>query len=325
MHMEFYLEVFLLIVLVLVSAFFAAAEVSFLSLSSVRFHALLERNAKGAESLGRLRSKRRRVIIALLIGSNICNVAASVLATSIATGFFGAETGLGVAVGVMSFILLTFGDIAPKSAATTYGERMALAFAPIIEVFYGIAWPLVIIFEFINHLIPGVYARPTGIERFSEDDLRSAVKLGAQHQSITLEEKRLIENVLEFDKKPLDKVMTPSSGVVSLSATAQVEQALDVAIDSQYSRFPVLDASGHMVGVVGTRSLARAARRRPGSRVTEAMTKPVLFRQSEKAHAAFSLMQHMGRNIAGVVDEKGRMVGLVTLEDLLEELVGEIK
>lgn len=323
--MELYFEASLLILLICVSAFFAAAEVSFLSLGNVRFHSLLERDVPGAKSLGRLRARRRRVIIALLIGSNICNVAASVLATSIATGFFGAETGLGVAVGVMSFILLTFGDIAPKSAATTYGERMALGFAPVIEVFYAFAWPLVVIFEFINHLIPGVYARPTGIERFSEDDLRSAVKLGAQHQSITADEKRLIENVLEFDKKPLEQVMTPKVQVVTLSVSAPVEQALDVAIDSQYSRFPALDADGHMVGVVGTRSLARAARRRPGSRVADIMTKPVLFLRTEKTHAAFRHLQHAGRNIAGVVDEKGRMIGVVTLEDLLEELVGEIQ
>ena len=323
--MEPYFEVSLLILLVLVSAFFAAAEVAFLSMGSVRFHSLLERDVPGAKSLGRLRAKRRRVIIALLIGSNICNVTASVLATSLATGFFGAETGLGVAVGVMSFILLTFGDIAPKSAATTYGERMALGFAPIIEVFYALAWPLVVIFEFINRLIPGVYARPTGIERFSEDDVRSAVKLGAQHNSITPDEKRLIENVLEFDKKPLEQVMTPKVQVVTLSVSAQVEQGLDVAIDSQYSRFPVLDTEGHMVGVVGTRSLARAARRRPGCRVSEIMTKPILFSRFEKTHLAFRHLQRTGRNIAGVVDEKYRLVGVVTLEDLLEELVGEIQ
>lgn len=323
--MDFYFEAFLLILFIIISAFFAAAEVAFLSMSNVRFHTLHERAVPGVESLGRLRAKRRRVIIALLIGSNIANVAASVLATSITTTIFGAEAGLGVAVGLMSFLLLTFGDIAPKSAATTYGERMALGFAPIIEVFYALAWPLVVTFEFINRLIPGVYARPTGIERFSEDDVRSAVKLGAQHQSITLEEKQLIERVLEFDKKPLEQVMTPRSHVVALSATAQVEQALDAAIDSQYSRFPVLDAGGRMVGVVGTRSLARAARRRPGSRVQDFMTKPVLFPSSEKTHTAFSRLQHMGRNIAGVVDGSGKMVGVVTLEDLLEELVGEIQ
>ncbi len=322
--MHIYFEAALLVLLIIISAFFAAAEVSFLSMSNVRFHSLHERAARGIESLGRLRQNRRRVIIALLIGNNIANVGASALATDIAISIFG-ETGLGVAVGVMSFLLLTFGDIAPKSAATTYGERMSLAFAPIIEVFYWIAWPLVIIFEFINRLIPGVYARPTGIERFSEDDVRSAVKLGAQHQSITLEEKQLIEKVLEFDKKPLEQVMTPRSNVVAISVSAPVEHALDAAIDSQYSRFPVVDAEGRMVGVVGTRSIARAARRHPGIKVAEIMVKPVLFARTEKTHAAFRHLQHMGRNIAGVVDERGRMVGVVTLEDLLEELVGEIQ
>ncbi|MFH1094785.1 MAG: CNNM domain-containing protein [Candidatus Micrarchaeota archaeon] len=323
--MQIYFEAALLIILILISAFFAASEVAFLSMSNVRFHTLQERGAAGAESLGRLRHNRRRVIIALLIGNNICNVSASVLATNITITLFGPETGLGVAVGVMSFLLLTFGDIAPKSAASTYGERMALGFASIIEIFYWAALPLIVVFEFINRLIPGVYARPTGIERFSEDDLRSAVRLGAQHQSITLEEKRLIENVLEFDKKLLEQVMTPKVRVVTFSISATVEQALDIAIDSQYSRFPVLDADGRMVGVVGTRTLAHACRHKPGIQVGKIMAKPVLLPAGEKTHTAFHRLQRLGRNIAGVVDIQGRLVGVVTLEDLLEELVGEIQ
>ncbi|MCL6088996.1 MAG: CNNM domain-containing protein, partial [Candidatus Marsarchaeota archaeon] len=152
--MQIYLEALLLALLVVISAFFAAAEVSFLSISNVRLHALLERQASGAQSLSRLRANRRRVIIALLIGNNLANVGASALATSIAMSIFG-EAGLGVAVGVMSFLLLTFGDIAPKSAATTYGERMALGFSPVIEAFYWLIFPLVLVFEFINRLIPG--------------------------------------------------------------------------------------------------------------------------------------------------------------------------
>jgi CBS domain containing-hemolysin-like protein len=322
--MQLYLESTILLLLIFISAFFAAAEVAFLSMSNVRFHSLQERQAPGAESLGRLRHNRRRVIIALLIGSNIANVAASVLATDITTALFGPETGLGVAVGLMSFLLLTFGDIAPKSAASTYGERMALGFAPIIEVFYWAAIPLVVFFEFVNRLIPGVYARPTGIERFSEDDVRSAVKLGAQHQSITAEEKQLIENVLEFDKKPLEQVMTPKVRVMTLAVSMTVEKALESAIESQYSRFPVLDSDGRMIGVVGTRNLARACRHHPGSRVSEVMVKPILLPAGEKTHTAFHKLQRMGRNIAGVVDMQGRLVGVVTLEDLLEELVGEI-
>ncbi|VVC01353.1 Inosine-5'-monophosphate dehydrogenase [uncultured archaeon] len=323
--MHIYLESAILVILIIISAFFAASEVAFLSMSNVRFHTLQERGAAGVESLGRLRHNRRRVIIALLIGSNIANVAASVLATDITTNIFGPETGLGIAVGLMSFLLLTFGDIAPKSAASTYGERMALGFAPIIEIFYWAAIPLVVFFEFVNRMIPGVYARPTGIERFSEDDLRSAVSLGAQHQSITLEEKQLIENVLEFDKKPLEQVMTPKVRVMTMATSDTVEHALEMDIESEYSRFPVLDTDGHMVGVVGTRTLARACKHKPGIRVAEVMTKPVLMHAAVKTHMAFHRLQKMGRNLAGVVDMQGRLVGVVTLEDLLEELVGEIE
>ncbi len=322
--MQIYLDAILLALLVAISAFFAAAEVSFLSISNVRLHALLERQASGVQSLSRLRANRRRVIIALLIGNNLANVGASALATSIAMSIFG-EAGLGVAVGVMSFLLLTFGDIAPKSAATTYGERMALLFSPVIEAFYWLIFPLVLIFELINRLIPGIYSRPTGIERFSEEEVRSAISLGAKHQSITLKEKELIENVLEFDKKPVEKAMTPRAAVMTLAPQMPVEKALDLAVESQYSRFPVVDAQGRMVGVIGLRNLSRAARHKPGSHVGAVVIKPLHFPASEKIHTAFDRMQRMGRNIAGVVDAQEKLIGIITLEDLLEELVGDIQ
>lgn len=322
--MEIFLEAAMLLALIAISAFFAAAEVAFLSISNVRMHALLERQAPGAKSLWRLRAKRRQVIIALLIGNNIANVAASVLATSITTTIFG-EAGLGIAVGLMSFLLLTFGDIAPKSAATTYGDRLALLFAPIIEAFCLLISPLVALFEFINRLIPGVYARPTGIERFTEEEVRSAVNLGARHQSITIKEKELIENVLDFDKKTVEKAMTPRANVVSLLAQTTAQKALEIAIESQYSRFPVLDEQGHIIGIVGLRNIAKAARDNPSSQVKDIMISPLYFHPSERIDMAFYKMQRMGRNLAGVVDAQGKLIGIITLEDMLEELVGEIK
>jgi len=317
-------EACLLAALIAVSAFFAASEVAFLSLSSVRMYSLVEKKIPGAESLSRLRANRRRVIISLLIGNNIANVAASVLATSITTALFG-EAGVGIAVGLMSFLLLTFGDIAPKSAASTYGEKLALLFAPFIEFFYWASFPLVVVFEAINRLIPGVYSMATGVEQFSEEDLRSAVKLGARHKGISERERELIENVLEFNDRPVSKAMTPKSSVMSLPFDMPVTEAHRSAVAGPYSRLPVLDGQKKVVGVVGVKTLGRASYEHPEWMVAQASVKPVVFRTSDKLHNAFSTLQSLGRNIAVVVDEKGEFAGVVTLEDLLEELVGEIK
>jgi CBS domain containing-hemolysin-like protein len=322
--LDVYLEAALLVLFVAIAAFFGASEVAFLSISSVRMHSLLEKKRPGAESLSRLRANRRRVIISMLIGGNVANVAASALATSIAMALYG-EAGIGVAVGVMSFLLLTFGDIAPKTAATSYGDKFALGVAPIIETFYWISYPLVVVFEAINHLIPGVYSMATGIEQFTEEEVRSAISLGAKHQGISQKERELIENVLEFNDRPVSVAMTPKLSVVALPADMPVAEAHRKAIWNRYSRFPVLGAKREVMGTISVKLLGQAVYDHPDATVGEVCWKPVIVKSNEKLHNAFAMLQSLGRNIAVVVDEKGEFAGVVTLEDLLEELVGEIK
>jgi len=320
---DIYLEAALLVAFVAVSAFFAAGEVAFLSISSVKLNSLLEKKVNGAESLARLRANKRKVVISLLIGGNVANVAASALATGISIEFFG-DAGLGIAVGITSFLLLTFGDIAPKSAATSHGERIALAFAPAIEAFFFLSYPFVILFETINHLIPGVYSRATGIEQFTEEDVRSAVKLGTLHKGISERERELIENVLEFNDRPVSKAMTPKSSVVSLPAGMPVSEAHRKAALSKYSRLPVFDGHGTVLGVVSIKTLALESYEHPDWAVEKVCSEPVILQTNDKLHDVFAKLQHLGRNIAIVKDEKGGFAGVVTLEDLLEELVGEI-
>ncbi len=322
--MELYLGAALLWIFLGISAFFAASEVAFLSMSSIRLGSLVEKNVPGAKAVARLREKRRRVVISILIGNNIANIAASALATSIAIALFG-EAGIGVAVGIMSFLLLTFGDITPKSFATSYGEKTILAIAPVLEGFYYVSFPFVILFEQINKIIPGVYSRATTVERFTEDDVRTAVKLGAKHKGITDKEKQLIENVLAFNDRTVEQAMTPKPGVVCLHSSMTVMDAQRKAVESKYSRFPVLSKKGNVTGLVSIKTINRALYENPDWAVGKIAIGPVKLHAREKANAAFSKLQKMGRNIAIVVNDKGDFTGIVTLEDLLEELVGEIE
>ena len=318
------LDAAILLVLVALSAFFSGTECAFLSISTVRLHSLLERGVPGAASLARLREKRRRVVISILIGNNVLNIAASAYATSIAIAAYGDE-GVGIAVGVMTLVILTLGDIIPKSVATIYGERIMLAVSPIMEIFYYATYPLVILFEQFNRLIPGIYARPTGVERFTEAEVRSAVKLGAMHKGITKKEKDLIENVLEFNDRTVGEAMTPKAAVVTLHTDMIVATAHKIALESKYSRFPVIDGQGKVVGTLSVKIIGRAFYEHPDWSVGKIAWKPVAFNETEKASIAFSHLQSIGRNIAIVVDDKGSFRGVVTLEDLLEELVGELK
>ncbi|MCX8196940.1 MAG: CNNM domain-containing protein [Candidatus Micrarchaeota archaeon] len=322
--MQLYLDVLILGILLLLSAIFAATEVAFLSISPVRLHSLVEKKVPGAESLHRLRSRRRKVIIALLIGNNVVNIAASAIATAVAIGIWG-ESGLGLAIAIMTFLILTFGDIVPKSFATSHAEKIMLIISPALEFYYYLVFPFVALFDLLNHLIPGVYSRPTGIEKFTEDEIRSAVKLGAKTKGITEKEKEMIENVLEFNDRTVAHAMTPKSKVVSIDGNMIVATAHKKVLENtQYSRFPVLQ-NGKVIGTVSVRMLGRALYQHPDWHVSKIAWEPIRFHPNVKVSEAFARLQKLGRNIAIVEDEKGRFLGIVTVEDLLEELVGEIK
>lgn len=322
--MDLFTNVFLLILFIILSAFFSASEVSFLSLSLVRLHSLIEKNAPNISFVSRLRSERKSVIISILIWNNIVNIAASAIATDTCIILFG-ESGLAIAVGIMSFLLLTFGDIAPKSFATSNGEKFLLLFAPLLYFFYFVSLPLVVVFDALNRLIPGVYSRATIVEQFSEDEVRSAVKLGAMHKSITEKEKELIENVLKFDTRTVGEIMTPKSNVVHLPHDLTVSEAHKKALDSHYSRFPVIDSKGKVLGTLSVKILGKHYYQNPTKKLHEVVWDPIIVKSSEKVSDVFSSLQVLGRNIAIVVNDKNEFVGVVSLEDLLEEIVGELK
>jgi len=322
--MNLYLDAMLLLVMLVVSAFFSAAEVAFLSISRVRLQSLLERKEKGAVGIAHLRDHRRKFIISLIIGTTAINITSSAIATSIAISLYG-ESGVGIAIGVMTFILLTFGEIAPKSFATANGERIMLLFSPLLEAYYYLTYPLVVVFDIINRLIPGVYSRATVVEQFTEEEVRSAVKLGARHKGITEKEREMIENVLEFNDRTVAEAMTPKSRVQALDGNMMVPYAHKKALEqSQYSRFPVM-VHGKVVGTVSVKILGKALYQHPDWHLAKIAWEPVRLRTTVKASEAFARLQKLGRNIAIVEDDKGNFAGVVTLEDLLEELVGEIQ
>ena len=312
----------LLFTLLGISAFFAACEVAFLSFPHLRLHSLVEKNISGAQSLMRLKHNRRKVVISLLIGNNVANIAASTIATSWAIALFG-DSGLGISVGVMSFLILTFGDIAPKSFATTHGEKIMLLAAPVLEAFYFVSYPLVLVFEAINRAIPGVYSRATGIEQFTEEELKIAIKLGAEHHSISDKEKKTIENVLAFNDKTVGEVMKPKSKVFSLPAEMPSAVAHAKAVASTYSRFPVIKGE-KVIGTVNLRSLSKATCENPAWQVEHLIWPPIRILRGAKLNEAFTTLKERGRKTGIVVDANNEYIGIITIEDLLEALVGEM-
>ncbi len=310
-----------LLALVSANALFSACEVAFLTVSRIRLHRLLDRNAAGAESLARLKAHPERTIIAILIGSNVAGVAASVLAADIAVQLFG-DIGLGIATGVMTLLLLTLGEVTPKTLASAHADDIALTVSPFLEVFQTFLSPLISTFDAFNRAVAGTHAK--NVVKLTEDEVRAVIQLGHQDAAITATERHYIENVLHFNDKTVAQCMTPKSRAVAFDPDWSASDALERVLSTAYSRFPVVQGTTAL-GVVTVKRLAAAARKNPGQTVNDCMRSPaLLLPRTMLANVAFSRMQAEPANLAVVVDSENRYVGIIALEDLLEELVGEI-
>jgi len=319
--MDLGLSLLALSVLIALNAAFSAVEVAYLTISRIRLHRLLERKLPGSESLARLKAQSNRTIIAILIGSNVAGVAASVLAADIAVGLFG-DVGLGIATGFMTLLLLTVGEVTPKTLASSHAEPIILFFSAPLEALVFLLSPFVSAFDAFNRAVAGPHAK--SVSKITEDEVRAAVTLGAQDQAITALEKHYIENVLHFNDKTVAQCMTPKSRTATLAPDEPIPAALQKALQSPYSRFPVVK-EGKAVGIVTVKRLAYAAQNQKDATVADVMRTPALtLPKTLPANEAFARMQAAAVNMAAITGDNDDYAGLVTLEDLLEELVGEI-
>jgi putative hemolysin len=307
--------------LLFLSAFFSSAEVAFLSVTRVQLSRLRDERKSGAESLFRLKQKPQRTIITILIGNNVVNVGASVLAASLAISLFG-DAGLSIATAVMTLLLLTFGEITPKTLASAHHLAVARRFAPVLELLPFVLFPVIWLFEQVIRIVPGSYQK--GVVRVTEEEIKAAVRLGVSDKNVSEHEKKLIENVFLFNDKKVSQCMTPKTKSKILTPDLSVDVALHKSLSSNHSRFPVLSGS-KPVGVISLKRLSHAAMIHPRDSVAKHMLSPVIVNQDKSASDAFSYMQNKGVNLAAVVGKTGAFVGVVTIKDLLEELVGEIE
>ncbi|MFQ5969858.1 MAG: hemolysin family protein [Nitrososphaerales archaeon] len=319
------LAVTALVGLIVLSGFFSGLEVAFVSISKGQLKKFLNYKRRGAKSLQRLKSNPSRMLTTLLIGNNLVNVAAAAIATELAITLFG-NLGLGIATGIMTFMLLVFGEITPKAYCNAHAETISLRFAgPIVALEYAI-YPIVRMFEAITKGIfkmIGTHERPPPI---SEEELRALIDVGVEEKVLLKEEKKLLEEVLEFHDIPVRAVMTPRKNMVVLNARMLLWEALPLINKSGYSRIPIIEGTkDNIVGIVHDRDLLRALETKSTDLMLKDIArKPLFVSQEKKISELLKEFQSRRIHMAVVVDEFGGTEGLVTLEDIIEELVGEI-
>lgn len=317
-------EIFILVVLLVLSGVFSGSETALVSLSLARAEALLKEGRSGAKALHHLKCDPSRMLITILIGNNLVNIAASALATVIATRLFG-DFGPGIAVGVLTVLILTFGEITPKSLATRHAERISLVIAPFMYGLMRLIYPFVWLFLQITDWVQTL----TGGRRdpvVTESELIAMVEHGEEEGVIEPDERQMIERVFYFNDLKASDVMTQRREVFSLAEDRALGNALPEIVKKRYSRIPLYSQDpDEILYILNSRDVLEAVAAGKLDQPLKELAIPALFvPENQPIDELLTLLRKQKQHLAVVVDEHGFMQGVVALEDLLEELVGEI-
>lgn len=316
-----------LFVLLFLSAFFSSAETAFTSLNKMRIKSFADEGSKRAKLVLSLLDKNTKFLSTILIGNNIVNIAASALTTVLAQKLFG-NAYIGIATGILTLLVLIFGEITPKTMASIHAEKMAFIYAPIINL-------LMILFTPLTFLVSGLAKAVMFILRIdpeksgshmTENELLTIVEASAQDGVIEHEEHEMINNVVDFGDTVARDVMVPAINMTCVEDTVSYDELISIFRKDQYSRMPVYHEShDNIVGIIWAKDLLVKYNPKRPFKVTEYMREPFFTFESKKTSELMSELKDKYKSMAIVLDEYGITAGLLTIEDLIEEIVGEIR
>ncbi len=319
-----HLYYFLLLFLLVCSSFFSGAEVALVSLSAAKVKTLAQEKRPGASFVAFLKENPERLLITILVGNNVVNILIPVISTVIFTAVFGSQV-LGIMTGILTILILLFGEIFPKTMAQRYAEKFSLFAAPIVFVLGKLLIPVIFPLEKLFGVL-GTRGLRSGM--FTDEELMALAEIGEEEGQLESEERRRIESVLEFSETTASEVMTPRPNIATLSDSLTVQEAVDYFMESTYSRIPVYhETKDKIVGILTFRNAVLLSQKHPPDTLLENITiqYPLFVPLSMHLDDIFKFMKRQKTHMAIVIDEHGGTAGLVTLEDLLEEIFGEIQ
>ena len=323
---DLWIEITALAVLIGLSGFFSGLEVALVGIRKSKVIQLFNEGKKGAKALHKLKMNPSWMMSSVNLGNNLVNVGASALATSVAIRLFGND-GLGIAVGVMTFLILVFGEITPKTYCNANSTKVALRYAPILLGFSYVFYPIVKFFEIITRGVVKMTGSSYNPPPITEEEIKGVIDQGLEENALEKEEMELVHGALKFDDTVIRSVMTPRTKMFTLNSKMLLFEALPQINQSGHSRIPIFgDTRDDIVGFIHVRDVLKELEKDNKMVSLEQIARKAVFASQEKMVS--SLLKEMkGRktHMAMVIDEHGGVEGLVTLEDLLEEIVGEIE
>lgn len=320
------IQLVIIAILLMLSAFFSSAETALTTSNKIRIRALADEGDKKAKRVLKVTENSGKMLSAILIGNNIVNLSASSLATTLATKIFG-SAGAGIATGVLTLLVLIFGEISPKTLATIHADKIALAYAGVIDTLMKVLTPFIFI---VNKLALGLLTvfrvDPNDAQNtLTADELRTIVDVSHEEGVIETEEREMINNVFDFGDAQAKEVMVPRIDMTFADINSTYEELIDIFREDKFTRLPVYeDSTDNVVGIINMKDLLLYENKDNFS-IRDILRKPYYTYEHKSTAELLVEMKKSSINIAIVLDEYGATAGLITLEDLLEEIVGEIR
>ncbi|MBR4529326.1 MAG: HlyC/CorC family transporter [Lachnospiraceae bacterium] len=315
----------IILILLLCSAFFSSAETAYMTVNRVRIESLIKDGNKRAGAVMRILEQYPKMISAILIGNNIVNLAASALVTVYVSDLFGSAL-IGVGTGILTLLVLIFGEIVPKTVAKVYAEKLALAYARTIRALMILMTPFIIVINCVSDLFLRLFhVDPNARDTMTETELKTYVDLGHEDGVIETEEKEIINNVFDFSDTFAKDVMIPRIDMSCVSVDADYGEVLKCFRQDMYTRLPVYEGDGdNIIGLINIKDFI-FIKDRAEFKVRDHLRGALYTYEYKKTADLLTQMREKSQNVAFVLNEYTRTVGMITLEDLLEEIVGEIR
>ena len=315
-----------IIILLCLSAFFSSSETALTTVNQIRMRTLADNGDKRAARVLHVTGNPGKMLSAILIGNNIVNLSASSISTSLAIRLFG-STGAGIATGILTFLILIFGEVTPKTMATIKADSMSLTVAAPIGFLMKILTPVIFI---INKLSLGLmFLLHVNIKdaqkKMTEEELRTIVDVSQENGVIEHEERDMIHNLFDFGDAEAKEIMVPRIDMTFVQADATYQEVLDIFRQDMFTRLPVYeDSTDNVIGIINMKDFL-LQNDTPEFSVRNLLREPYFTYEHKNTADLFLEMRKSSISLAIVLDEYGVTAGLITLEDLLEEIVGEIR
>lgn len=321
------IQLLFIVVLLMLSAFFSSAETALTTSNKIRLKGLADEGDKRAKRVLEITGDSGKMLSAILIGNNIVNLSASSIATALAIKLFG-NAGAGIATGTLTVLVLIFGEISPKTLATIHADKIALSYSGVIWGLMKILTPVIFIINklsigFLRLLRVNVSNEPVPL---TEAELRTIVDVGHQTGVIEQEEHEMINNVFDFGDSQAKEIMVPRIDMTFADINSTYEELINIFRTDKFTRLPIYeDSIDNVIGIINMKDLLLYETSKDSFSVRSILRKPYYTYEHKKTVELLIEMKKSSFNIAIVLDEYGVTAGLITLEDILEEIVGEIR